>query len=240
MNKEKFYDTIRPSFPLTTENVQGFEKVLDYLLLNEDNLNQAAYILATVWWETANTMQPIQEYGSLKYLKSKKYYPYFGRGYVQLTWKENYQRASKVFGVDFVKHPDLVKDPVYALPILFVGMNDGWFGPKGLDEYIDGKDESDSEDLREFKAARRTVNIQDKAEAIGKIALIFERALKAADYKRLATKPVKAPDEPVTVVIVEAPTKTPEIEETPVQPSMGFLEALLKLIISAFTGRKSK
>lgn len=191
MQKSKFFDAIRPSFRLTNENVKGFDTVLDYLELNEDNLNQAAYILATVWWETANTMQPIKEYGSQNYLRKKKYWPYIGRGYVQLTWKHNYEKASKVFGVDFVKNPDLVMEPKYALPILFVGMNEGWFGPKKLDAYIDNVDESDVEDLREFKEARRTVNVQDKAEAIGKIALIFERALKYAGFKKKETpKPV--------------------------------------------------
>lgn len=82
---------------------------------------QAAYILATVWHETATTMLPIEEYGKGKGrpygtwfknslgklysfidgLKKVAYlfddYPhlYYGRGYVQLTWWANYDKASK-------------------------------------------------------------------------------------------------------------------------------------------------
>src|SRR5574343_1319969 len=56
-----------------------------------------AYILATVYHETAFTYDPISEYGSRRYLMSKAYYPFYGRGYVQLTWRGNY----KVFG-DFL------------------------------------------------------------------------------------------------------------------------------------------
>ena len=52
-----------------------------------------AYMLATTYHETATRMWPIREYGSENYLKSKPYYPYFGRGFVQLTWEENYRNA---------------------------------------------------------------------------------------------------------------------------------------------------
>src|SRR6478609_8125384 len=51
-----------------------------------------AYALATTHHETAFTMQPITEYGSQDYLQGKPYYPYIGRGYVQLTWDENYEK----------------------------------------------------------------------------------------------------------------------------------------------------
>jgi hypothetical protein len=44
--------------------------------------NRMAYVLATAYHETAHTMKPI-EMGGEKYLQSKKYWPYIGRGYVQ-------------------------------------------------------------------------------------------------------------------------------------------------------------
>lgn len=47
--------------------------------------NQMAYVLATAYHETAHTMKPVREMGGEKYLRSKKYYPYVGMGYVQLT-----------------------------------------------------------------------------------------------------------------------------------------------------------
>ena len=42
--------------------------------------NQAAYVLATAFWETARTIQPVREMGGEKYLRSKKCYPYVGMG----------------------------------------------------------------------------------------------------------------------------------------------------------------
>lgn len=98
--------------------------------------NQAAYVLATAVWESAGTMKPVREYGGEQYLKSKPYYPYVGMGYVQLTWKYNYEKAGKKFGVDFVKNPTLLLQPKYAAPILVTGMKEGWFTGKRLSDFI--------------------------------------------------------------------------------------------------------
>lgn len=43
-----------------------------------------------------------------------RYQGFHGRGLIQLTWKENYQKASEYFGIDFVADPDLLKRPDYA------------------------------------------------------------------------------------------------------------------------------
>ena len=37
-----------------------------------------------------------------------RYFPYYGRGYVQLTWQNNYRTYSSLLGVDRVNNPDLV------------------------------------------------------------------------------------------------------------------------------------
>src|SRR5690606_12485229 len=192
----KFYDTIRDTIPLTNQNVAGFDLIIQEGRNRKVPLHFLAYILATAYHETAATMQPVREYGSEKYLKSKKYYPYVGMGYVQLTWKKNYEKASKVLGVDFVKSPKLLLDPQYALPILFVGMEEGWFTGKKLSDYIDNVDEDDKEDLREFSNARRIVNGTDKQVLIGQYAIAFEKGLKAAGYDTSSEpeKPVDTPD----------------------------------------------
>ena len=231
MNLKNFYDSIRPHVNLTTANVQGFDKVLAYLEAREDNLQQAAYTLATTWWETGQTMQPVREAYWLSEnwrKKNLRYYPYYGRGYVQLTWDYNYKKASDYFDVDFVKKPDLVMEPEYALPILVVGMDKGWFTGKDLDDYIDNIDESDSEELKEYKNARRIVNGTDKAETIAKLALIFEAGLKAGSYgKGGIVQPIE--------VVPDVPE--PPVVKPPVQPSMGLLEVILYIIKLIF-GRK--
>lgn len=137
--------------------------------------NQAAYVLATAFWETARTMKPVREYGGEKYLRSKKYYPYVGMGYVQLTWRENYEKAGKNLGVDFVSNPKLLLEPRYAAPILITGMKEGWFTGKRLDQYI-------TLSKSDFTGARRIVNGTDKAAEIAKLARDYDAALKAEGY----------------------------------------------------------
>lgn len=137
--------------------------------------NQAAYVLATAFWETARTMRPVREYGGETYLRGKKYYPYVGMGYVQLTWKRNYEKASRELGVDFVANPKLLLNPKYAAPILVVGMKDGWFTGKRLADYI-------TLQKSDFKGARRIVNGTDKAATIAALARDYDTALKAEGY----------------------------------------------------------
>lgn len=160
------------------------------------SLWETAYVLATAYHETAHTMKPVREYGGETYLKSKKYYPYVGMGYVQLTWKRNYEKASRVFGVDFVKNPKLLLEPKYAVQILVYGMKEGWFTGKSLKDYIDNIDEDYKEDLREFSNARRIVNGTDKQVEIGELAIKYEEALKRAQKPKEEPKPVEAPDVP--------------------------------------------
>lgn len=57
-----------------------------------------AYMLSTAYHETAMRMWPVTEYGSESYLKDKPYYPYVGRGFVQLTWEEKLSQCLCRFG----------------------------------------------------------------------------------------------------------------------------------------------
>ena len=57
---------------------------------------QVAYVLATTEWETAHTFKPVKEAFWLSESWRKNhlhYYPYYGRGFVQLTWKNNYEQV---------------------------------------------------------------------------------------------------------------------------------------------------
>lgn len=76
------------------------EACLEYDLLRKE----AAYVLSIAYHETAHTMKPVREMGGESYLRSKKYYPNVGMGYVQLTWLVNYKKASDYLGVDFVSN----------------------------------------------------------------------------------------------------------------------------------------
>lgn len=171
--------------------------------------NQAAYVLATAYHETAHTMKPIEEYGSASYLKAKPYYPYVGRGFVQLTWKSNYQKASRELGVDFVANPQLLLQPDYSADILVIGMAEGWFTGKKLSDYV-------TLQRSDFTGARRIVNGTDRAEMIAGYARAYDDALKVVGY---GGAPV-AVDHPVGDPVQPAPS------------SGGLLAALLSLLKS--------
>lgn len=130
---------------------------------------QKAYVLATVDWETGHTFKPVREAPNLSEewrQKNLRYYPYYGRGFVQLTWEENYKRFSKIIGYDFVKDPDKVMEPDISLFILVYGIKNGSFTGKKLEDYINSS-------KNDTYNARRVVNGTDKAREIANIAEEF-------------------------------------------------------------------
>lgn len=132
-----------------------------------------AYMLATTHHETAFTMQPITEYGSQKYLKGKRYWPYIGRGYVQLTWDYNYKKAGDIIGENMVDDPELALQPDLAAKIMFEGMVAGWFTGKALSNYFD-------HDTDDPVNARRIINGTDKAQTIAGYHKKFLGAIKSS------------------------------------------------------------
>lgn len=133
---------------------------------------QVNYIIATVEHETNNTFMPVVE----AYWKSDRwrqtnlrYYPYYGRGLVQITWKENYDKFSKLLNVDLVKHPDLALEMKHAVFILVHGMRKGLFTGKSLDDYI-------NENKTDYIGARKIINGVDRAAHIADIAIGYSIA----------------------------------------------------------------
>lgn len=178
INRKIFFDGIRSgpfSGKLAASQVQGITIILDEWERRKlTDLRWLAYMLATTKWETNHTMQPIREGGGLNYLRSKKYYPWFGRGYVQLTWKANYekfrQRILKQFGVDIIENPDNVLRPDVSAFVMFEGMIRGEFTGKKLADYFNDK-------KADFLNARRIINGTDRAQEIATIAKSFHSDL---------------------------------------------------------------
>lgn len=232
MENSKFYDVVRKTLTLTNENVRGFEFLLSEAQTRKVPLNDLAYILATTYHETAARMQPIAEYGKgkgRKYGVRGKYgqVPY-GRGYVQLTWDYNYEKADRELklGGTLLKNFDKALEPQYAAPILFKGMEEGWFTGKKLRDFIDTIDESDEEDGREFEEGRRIINGVDKKKLIASYALLFEKALKAAGYGQKATQAAVQPVPDVPALEVPVPAKASG------EPSTG--QIIRSLILALF------
>lgn len=146
--------------------------------------NQIAYILATAEHES-DMFNTWTEYSKWKLNKYWKIDPetgqaYYGRWYVQLTWKKNYQkydtvlRAHKLINQNqsIVTNPDLVTQPQIAAFILVHGMINGNFGYVK----VDGKDERARLGMfidgtkTDWEGARYTVNGTDKKKKIARRA----------------------------------------------------------------------
>lgn len=187
MNRAYFFKRVRESLfagKLSQTQAEGIGKILDYRDREWPRMpdDELAYLLATVKWETAHRMQPITEMGSRTYLMNKPYWPWIGRGLVQITWKRNYDK----FGVQ--KPDDALKWDV-SLDIAFRGMIHGMFTGKKLADYF-------GEGKRDWVGARRIINGTDKAKQIAMIAEGFYEALTQAKEPHQAT-PVQE-DEPQT------------------------------------------
>ena len=170
-DRKEFFTIVKPLFGRFTEDqVKG----LDFLLDKSSaftNVKHRAYFLATIFHETARTMQPIAEYGKgkgKKYGKPGKYFdaPY-GRGYVQLTWDYNYEKADKALGLNgsLLKSFDRALEPEISAAIAIRGMQEGWFTGKKLSDYDNYVD------------MRRIINGTDKDDEIAGYARVFEKAL---------------------------------------------------------------
>ena len=88
MNLKIFFDKIRPLFggKMNQSQVDGINFLYDNIVVSEIiDKRMAAYIFATVFHETAKTMQPIEETGKGKNKEYGKPDPvtghtYYGRG----------------------------------------------------------------------------------------------------------------------------------------------------------------
>lgn len=151
----KFIKSVEGKFGiLTNSQKSGFIYIIqEWKKTGFTDLRWLAYALATTWHETARTMQPITEYGSQAYLRGKKYWPFIGRGYVQLTWLENYKK----YGID--KAPLRALEPALAAHIMFDGMSKGIFTGKKFRDYFNQTTDN-------AVAARRIINGTDKAVLI--------------------------------------------------------------------------
>ena len=107
----------------TQSQVDGLTILLDERERREVfDLRWLAYALATAFHETAFTFQPVREIGLGKGRAYGRRDPrtgqaYYGRGFVQLTWKRNYLALGQRCGVDLVVEPDRALEPQLAARI---------------------------------------------------------------------------------------------------------------------------
>lgn len=235
-----FFDSIRASLfngAMSQTQVSG----VNFLLKATERLSlkHRAYILATVHHETGPVSSDLhwtprreiwgptaaqsryegrEDLGNTYAGDGKRY---MGRGYVQITGRTNYNKASNIVGQDLVANPDLALEPNIAAKIIVDGMTRGWFTGKKLS------------DFNSYVDMRRVVNGMDRAETIAEYAKKFEQALKL-----IPESPVELPQiEPLPAQPshLEVPSQLPKNDiETPAQNIAKWIVAVVGAILAAF------
>lgn len=188
MNRAAFFAAVRTSLfagRLTQSQVDGIDAILDEW--DAEGLTDhrwLAYMLATAYHETGQHMQPITEFGGVRYFD--KYdtgalaarlgntpqadgdgYKYRGRGLVQITGHANYQK----FGI--ADDPDRALDPVTATKIMFTGMKAGMFTGRKLADYF-------HDVAADWVNARKIINGLDRANDVAGYGRKFLAAIDGA------------------------------------------------------------
>ena len=159
---------LKRAFPRYSQvHYDNAQKLLNYAVTHTTDQNQLAYILATAIGES--NLVPVKEKrakeGTPLWRQQNKYWytGYMGRGYVQLTWKSNYEKFGRLLGIDLVGNPDLALNPTYAGEIIGRGMVGGLFTGVGLKKYIYAGHV-------DFYNARRIINGLDRAQTFANYA----------------------------------------------------------------------
>lgn len=142
----------------------------------------AAYLAEPVW-ETNHSMQCVREayWLSEEWRKAHlRYFPFYGRGFDQMTWERNYAFFAKLFGVDCVNNPDLALDPMFSAKRLVYGMENGTYTGKKLADFLpaDGSIPTVAGESALYWC-REVINGVDKAAPIASIAENILEALNA-------------------------------------------------------------
>lgn len=158
--------------------VDGCNVILNAWGDSDADQRWVAYSLGTAFHETAHTMQPIAEIGHGLGRPYGKPDPathliYYGRGYVQLTWRANYAKLGQMIGVDLVGQPDRAMEPAIAAKVMVEGLSQGVFTGRPLGRYFNHDDD-------DWVRARETVNGLDKAELVAGYSLHFFHAMQEA------------------------------------------------------------
>ena len=125
-----------------------------------------AAAIGTIAIETASTFKPVREAFWMPEswrAANLRYYPWYGRGFIQLTWESNYQAASEAIGVDLLANPEEAMDPATAAEIF------AWYwcvARPDIPRYAD---------QRNWSMVRRMV--QGGSDGLGRLISIAEQLL---------------------------------------------------------------
>lgn len=189
IDRRVYFDRVRDTLfagAMSQQQVDGQDAILNEW--TKQDLRWLAYMLATVYHETAKKMWPIEEYGK----GSGKPYgvkdketgqAYYGRGFIQLTWRDNYSYATKALDLkgddDLEWHAAKALDLEVATEVMFRGMSEGWFTGNMLGDFFNAN-------VNEPVNARSIINtdVEKNGELVASYHGEFLRALEEAETER--------------------------------------------------------
>lgn len=194
MNTQLFFKELNKSLfndRLNSSQWEGIKVKLNaFKEYRVTDIRWCAYMLATSYHETAHTMRPVEEFGKgrgkpygrkLKYSRRPYTWPdkiYYGRGDVQLTWYENYEKMGIYLDIPLLVQPELALKPDISARIMVEGMTKGVsmrgdFTGVSLETYFNSYND---DPIR----ARRVVNGLDQANRIADVHYKFLNAMEVA------------------------------------------------------------
>lgn len=205
-----FYDFLRTNKLLgptiSADEFDGCDTIIRECAQAGWPVSWTAYALATAYHETAQTMQPIKEYGGTTYYtrmydingarpaKAKELgnlspgdgAKYAGRGYPQTTGKKNYARATAKLremgftDLDLVADPDRMMEPAVAAATMISGMQEGWFTGRKVSDDLPARGPAT---VAQFTPTRDVINGHDDEALIAGYAVDFQTGLLRGGYK---------------------------------------------------------
>jgi len=229
-DRKTYFDSVRASLfegSMSQDQVEGQEAILGEWELQGQvpgppmtDTRFLAYMLATTYHETSTEMQPIEEYGKGEGMEYGKVdpttgYAYYGRGFVQLTWAENYKKATANLGLsgdaDLYWHPDMALDPQIAADVMFIGMREGWFRkskdgrPQTLYRYFNDT-VNDAFEAREIiNGDKNTVPKWSNGVSIGQLVKGYHNKFLTALEASLLPEPAPSPWLPPVLMDITVP-----------------------------------
>jgi predicted chitinase len=165
-----------PDFANGSNRQQTVDAIIAECHRQRVNLDtQIAYILATA--EHESNFTPLREQVTVAREPQRRrlgYYPYYGRGFVQLTHEGNYANYGRRLVVDMVSDPDLALQANIALFVLVHGVINGSFGT-ALTHFVNAQQ-------TDFVHARQSVNGMDRSQHIADLAQNWLRVLTRAAH----------------------------------------------------------
>jgi hypothetical protein len=197
VDRKAFFNEFRVRFSRARINqtqVDGYDAIFDYWEnSNLTDLRWLAYVLATAFHETGETIEPVREgfcktdacsiravtrlfndgkIGVNYSLPEANRNSYFGRGLVQITFGDNYKKLGQSIGIGTLLYdnPALALNLDISVTIMFKGMVDGLFTGKKLSDFF-------NDSTTDWFHARRIVNRLDKASLIEDYTRMFHICL---------------------------------------------------------------